>query len=133
MAWTAISVPITGQLITAGFWQAQISDNLTILKTSIDDNGHLNYSNSYQTTNYTATLIDDVILADATAGPITITLPAGVVTRKRYEVKKIDGTANAVTVASSELIDGISTFALVVPNQSVSLQRSTQFASWYIV
>lgn len=41
MAWTTPSIPITGQLITAGFWSAQIPGNMGVLKTSIADDGSI--------------------------------------------------------------------------------------------
>jgi hypothetical protein len=39
MAWSTPVYPITGQLITAGFWGAQIPDLMNILKTSVADDG----------------------------------------------------------------------------------------------
>src|SRR5210317_642278 len=60
----------------------------------------------------TATLkdIDQIVLADATGGAFTITLPKP--TDKRViSLKKIDASANAVTIdgASSDTIDGAAT------------------------
>lgn len=55
---------------------------------------------------YTATMADDTIWADATAAAITITLPTassvGTATRtKKFTIKKVDLTANAVNIARS--------------------------------
>lgn len=50
-----------------------------------------------------------VVLADASAGPITITLPfASQAARREYHIKKIDSTVNMVTILprGSETIDG---------------------------
>lgn len=59
-----------------------------------------------KTTDYTATLNDYVIVVDATAGPVTITLPTSGTTPaavhgQKYLVKKIDSSANSVTVAGA--------------------------------
>ncbi len=71
-----------------------------------------------KTGNYTATLDDDTILVDATSGAITITLPAAsTATNKVLTVKKIDSSANTVTVApnEAETIDGATTMVLSAP------------------
>lgn len=55
------------------------------------------------------------ILADATAGAITINLPPAAQNPTRiYVIKKIDASANAVTVDgySTETIDGAATYVL---------------------
>lgn len=74
------------------------------------------------TSNTTATVSDQVIEADATAGNIVVTLPA-VATMGKAElfVKKIDSSANTVRVAASgtDTIDG-----------AASVTLSTQFATW---
>ena len=47
---------------------------------------------------YTLILTDDVVLVDCTAGPVTITFPDPTrAQNKRWTIKKIDATANAVT------------------------------------
>lgn len=58
---------------------------------------------------YTITVGDDVVLVDATTGAITVTLPkAGPYVGISFTVKKIDASANAVTVDGdgAETIDG---------------------------
>jgi hypothetical protein len=58
---------------------------------------------------------DDVVLGDATAGAVTVTLPTAVGIRgRRYTIKKIDAGAHAVTIdgAGAETIDGAATVAL---------------------
>lgn len=59
-----------------------------------------------KTTSYTATLNDYLILVDATAGAVTITLPTSgttpaAVQGHKYLIKKVDGSANAVTVSAA--------------------------------
>ena len=73
------------------------------------------------TSDYTASA-SDFILADASAGNITITLPAPVDGAK-VAVKKIDSSANTVTINpnATEKIDGLS-----------SLTLSTQYESYYL-
>lgn len=66
---------------------------------------------------------DDYLAAvDATAGPVTITVPLGV-NGRQYAVKKIDSSGNAVTVArtGSDTIDGATTYALTTQYQSVTI------------
>jgi len=60
---------------------------------------------------------DDLILADATAGAITVTLETAVgADGRRHTVKKIDASGNAVTVACTggQTIDGAATQATAV-------------------
>ncbi len=51
--------------------------------------------------NYTVKATDHVVLCDASGGPLTITLPAlaTIPNEKIYHIKKIDNSANAVTVS----------------------------------
>lgn len=51
--------------------------------------------------------------ADATSGALTVTLPtAAGIAGKRYTIKKIDASANVVTITSAATIDGAPTYAL---------------------
>lgn len=79
---------------------------------------------STKTTAYTITLGDDVVLVDATSGAITITLPlvapyVGIA----YTIKKIDSSANAVTVDGNgaETIDGAATASLAAQWDTVTV------------
>lgn len=87
---------------------------------SVNNNGQVKASNfapalATKTADYTITAKDGVIRADASSDPFTVTLPsvAGI-TGTTYTIKKVDASANVVTVAanSSELIDGGTTAAL---------------------
>lgn len=74
-------------------------------------------TNSY-TANHTATTTEQVLLASASGGAFTITLPTAVgVTGQSYTVKKTDVTANAVTIATtaSQTIDGSANYVLYTP------------------
>lgn len=68
-----------------------------------------------KTASYTATAADSTILGDATIGAITISLPTAVgIAGRKYTVKKIDSSANAVILdpAGTETIDGVATLSL---------------------
>lgn len=59
----------------------------------------------------------EVVLADATSGAFTVTLPAAATNEGRdYTVKKVDSSANAVTVDGngSETIDGETTQVIAI-------------------
>lgn len=77
----------------------------------------------------------DLILADATAGNITITLPSPKTTFTWLptRVKKIDSSANTVTIATtgSETIDDGDTAVLTQQYESIDL--STDLINWYIM
>ena len=83
------------------------------------------------------------ILVDATAGAVVISLPDSTVTLniagRVYNVKKIDATANPVTVqrvGASDLIDGATTNVLTVQYQSRTYQcRPTSPAAnrWSVI
>lgn len=73
-----------------------------------------------------------VILADASAGNIVETLPAAsALTGKFYTVKKIDSTANTVTVAraGSDTIDGQTSVVLETQDSTITL--ISDGADWY--
>lgn len=78
-----------------------------------------------KTAAYTATSADDTILCDASGGAFTVSLPAAAaVSGKVYVIKKIDSSANAVTIDpnGSETIDGATTNALSSQNQRRHIQ-----------
>ncbi|MER6778486.1 MULTISPECIES: hypothetical protein [unclassified Streptomyces] len=72
------------------------------------ESAQLSYPVTTKTSNYTAISFDEDILADATSGAITITLPTAVGRTRPVTVKKIDASGNPVTIdgAGSETIDG---------------------------
>ena len=81
---------------------------------------------------FTVTLDDDAVFADATAGAITITLPdVRRASARRFYVKKVDASANVATVTSSALIDGAATFLLNVQYESVTVVSDG--ATWWIL
>ncbi len=77
---------------------------------------------------------ETVILCDCTAGAITINLPVATNSTDRiYFIKKIDATANAITIDgnASETIDGALT--QIISNQYVSIQIVCDGSNWYII
>src|SRR4030067_1035165 len=83
------------------------------------------------TADYTATLNDDTILANATAGAVTVSLPTAVGnTGKKFVIKKIDSSANTVTVDpnGSETIDGQATAGILAQDNAIICQSDG--ANW---
>src|SRR4030067_239249 len=111
------------------------SNNAWIQIGHFDANGKLIIDTGYGVTsvtaNYTATLNDEVILANATAGAVTVTLPTAVGnTGKKFVIKKIDSSANTVTVDpnGSETIDGQATAGILAQDNAIICQSDG--ANW---
>lgn len=83
---------------------------------------------------YTATADDYTILCNASGGSFTITLPAVAShTNRIYNIKKIDSSANAVTVDgnNSETIDDGTTAILTTQYESITIQSDG--SEWWIL
>lgn len=106
---------------------AQIIGNVPGLNAS----GLLTYTVQSKTTHYTCTN-NEIVLVDATAAAVTITLPAAV-TGAQIIVKKTDSSANVVTIAtpSAETIDGVATTRLTVQHESITLVSDG--TNWFII
>lgn len=77
---------------------------------------------------------DNVIFVDATAAPVTLTLPlSSALAGRQLTVKRISTNANAVAVAraGADVIDGATSQSLANPYSGVSL-TSDGVAAWYI-
>lgn len=91
------------------------------------------------TANTSLTYEDDLILVDATSGNITITLPdASLLTGydgKRFDVKKIDSSANTVTIqdAAGNDIDFAATFVISSQGDSVSLIKDQPNSQYWMI
>ena len=87
---------------------------------------------STKTADYTATSTDGIILVDATSGVVTITLPAASA-RKELHIKKIDASANAVTIgrAGADTIEGSTSKSLAAQYNSYTIY-SDGSTTWYI-
>lgn len=90
------------------------------------------------TANATLTATDYTVLADASSGPITVTLLTAATggAGRIYRIKKIDSSANAVTIvrASTDTIytttSGNTSVALTTQGQSIMLQGNGT-NTWY--
>ena len=88
------------------------------------------------TANYTVALTDGVIFVDCTAGPVAVALPtvatAIVGTQgQRVQIKKIDSTANAVTItATGGLIDGAASAVIRTPYNAFEFSPVPGTANW---
>jgi len=86
-----------------------------------------------KTAAYTLTATDSVILADATSAAFTVTLPSAAgIAGRQYTIKKVDSSANAVTIASAAgNIDGAATKILSAQWQAVRVVSDG--GNWFVV
>jgi len=107
----SLSAPVTGQAIV---WNGSAWVNQAITPAVVT-----------KTADYTAQYTDYYILADATAGAFTVTLPTAVGhTGKEFEVKRTSVNVNVVHVqtTSAQTIDGASPpYDLNAPKQAAKL------------
>lgn len=76
------------------------------------------------TSDTTLTIANDVVLVDASDGPVTITLlPSASTTRQTLDIKKIDSSTNEVTIDANalELIDGGETAVLTDEDEDITI------------
>ncbi len=88
-----------------------------------------------KTSTYTAA-VKDLIPADASGGGFTITLPTAPADKSRIYVKKIDTSANAVTIARGgtdvfEKAGGATSLTLTLQFQAVLLTYDSTTGIWY--
>lgn len=96
----------------------------------------LNWATAYDTINVSSaeTAFADLVLADASGGGFTLTLPeAGFWNDRVLRIKKTDATGNTVTVAAagSETIDGAASVA--ISTQYHCRQFMSDGQNWHIV
>ena len=87
-----------------------------------------------KTSAYTAAATDYTILGNASGGSFSITLPTAVgVIGKIYAIKKIDSSANTVTIAttSAQTIDGAASKVLSIQYDGAQVQSDN--VNWFIV
>jgi hypothetical protein len=90
-----------------------------------------------KTASYTLGATDYDMLGDATSASFTFTLPpvAGVVGRV-YQISKVDGTANIITIDgdSSETIDGVTSKVLSTQWDNLMIHAvNNSFTDWKIL
>jgi hypothetical protein len=87
-----------------------------------------------KTSAYTVTSSDDMVVANATGGAFTVTLPNATTVGdgREFTVKKIDSSSNAVTIGttSSQTIDGATTKVLTAQWTSITVKALS--GAWYI-
>jgi hypothetical protein len=87
-----------------------------------------------KTANYTLVATDHTVLGNATTASFSLTLPTSVgATGQVYIIKKVDSTANTVTIltTSSQTIDGSS--SKVLSYQYDGFQLQSDGANWMII
>jgi hypothetical protein len=90
-----------------------------------------------KTSAYTAA-VADLIPADTTSAAFTVTLPSAPADKARIVVKKIDATANVVTVTAGgadvfNRASGSTSLTLQLQNQAIQLQYKATGAIWYVI
>lgn len=70
-------------------------------------------------------------MCNATTAAFTVTLPSITTAGYRYTIKKVDATANAVTIAGT--IDGATNYVLSAQYKYVTLVSTTTSGTWFIV
>ncbi len=86
-----------------------------------------------KTANYTITLSDYAVLGNATGGVFSVSLPVvATATGRIFVIKKIDSSANVVTVQANgaEIIDNSNTFSLTDQFDSITVQSDG--TQWWI-
>lgn len=123
------------QYATADYNRQSYSKVLTELEKQLNRaaDGYLNPVRRI-TTSDSMTLNDTIVLVDATAGNVTFTLQAALQwEQKRLVIKKIDASANTVTIDgySTETIDGATT--KVLSAQYASYELTSQGGAVWII
>ena len=103
--------------------------NLTEIETR--NHNDLQFGRDIKELDYDIQRTDDTIFGDATAGSITITLPTAVGADEVYVIKKIDASANVVTIAAQagETVALDPSFDL--EDQGESLRLESDGSGWY--
>lgn len=107
----------------------------TAANSTFQVNGSLSTNITKVSANYSVSTGDNTVLADATSGAITITLPApGSISGRIYTIKKIGtgGIDNALTInPTSGTIDGGTNYIIYNDWTFVCLQ--TDGTNWYVI
>lgn len=84
------------------------------------------------TANYAIASNDGVVVADASGGAVTITLPPVTEASGRFLIaKKVDASANTVTISGASNIDGAASQVLAAQYDTIRLIAGA--SSWWIV
>lgn len=87
-----------------------------------------------KTSAYTLTGNDYTILADATTGAFTVTLPVAPAHGMLVNVKKIDASANVVTInGNGRNIDRVATRQIGSQDTNSQMQYDSSSNAWYVL
>lgn len=135
---TCVGIAVVGNDFT-GFTSAVVDNSTTTTK--VIQTAPYNFGASggggggavqSKTANYTMLAGDALVNVDATGGAVTITLPVTPTVGQVYMVKKVDASANAVTVAdSSGTIDNAASVTISTRYQADSFVYDG--TNWWIV
>ena len=115
-----LTTPATGQVLTFSgtTWINSVPASGSTILTTIN-----------KSTNYTLTVIDDVVLV---TGNTTITLPlASTITGKVFHIKNADNATVAVTTTDSQTIDDQVTVLITEPYASITVVSDG--LKWHII
>lgn len=121
----ATNITSSGVISGSAAFFATTTTNLNGLKTSV----------SIKTTNTTLLNTEHIVLGNATAGQIVLTLPAAnSVVNQQYTVKKIDSSLNKVIISgsSNETIDGADKYEIGSQYETITIV-SDGISSWYLL
>ena len=131
------SVNVSGDDVVVVSYGDSFDGAADYVVTGTDCNVSIGPPNAVRTITTTATLAlrDTAVYADATAGAVMVNLPSAnlATVGKVYTIKKIDASANAVTVdaAGGDLIDGAGTYPLGAQWDAITVQSDG--TNWYIL
>lgn len=140
MSTSLAATMVTGKVLTnfaLGTDSSQLAATDTILAAfqKLQYQGNLDLVNGISTKSATynpSVVTDKLLLCDATAGAFAVTLLAAPVTGQCMSIKKIDSSANAVTInGNAKTIDGAASVTL--PAQWNAITIVYNGTSWYIV
>lgn len=114
-------------------------DNSAAIVARVDQSGDffikgLNASVVAKTTTYTVADTDHVVKCDATSAAFTVTLPpAGAQTGRLLHIKKVDSSANRITIDgnASELVEDAVTQQLIYQGENLMLQSDG--TQWWVI
>jgi len=113
---------------------SSIAINTSTPSSSVHINGSMALAIKTVSVNYNADNTDYIILVNATATNISITIPsASSCVGRQYHVKKIDSSSNAVSVTRTGLdtIDGANSRVMLSQYQSLTVVSNG--SNWYII
>lgn len=98
----------------------------------------LGYSVTAVKTSAYGASVGELVPCDATSGGFTVTLPEAPADRSAVIVKKLDSSANVVTVQRSgsdvfNVAAGATSLQLTLPDQTVAVQYEAGDGIWYVV